>query len=59
VLKNLGGRQFMEVGNDRTIVDVQPCSAAVETNCAWDTDGDGNLDDFFPTYPFSLGSTGN
>jgi len=59
VLKNLGGRQFMEVGNDPTIVDVQPCNAADETNCAWDADGDGNLDVFFPTYPPSLGSSGN
>jgi hypothetical protein len=59
VLKNLGGRQFVEVGNDPNIVDVQPCNAADETNCAWDADGDGNLDVFFPTYPPSLGSTGN
>jgi len=58
VLKNLGGRQFMEVGNDPTIVDVQPCNAYAETNCAWDADGDGLLDFFIPAYP-QVGGGGN
>ena len=58
VLKNLGGRQFMEVGTDPAIVDVQPCNAYAETNCAWDTDGDGNLDFFIPAYP-QIGGGGN
>ena len=59
LLHNLGTYLFDDVANDPNIVDVQPCNAEAETLCTSDTDGDGNLDWFLPTYPASLGSSGN
>jgi hypothetical protein len=60
LLKNRKGNgKFDDFGGDSSIVDVQPCDASSETLCTVDTDGDGNLDWFLPTYPVWLGSTGN
>jgi hypothetical protein len=50
LLHNEGGNQYIDVGSDPAIVDVQPWGFA-ETLCIADVDGDGHVDLFLPCYP--------
>ncbi len=58
LLHNLGNGSFVDVAGNPAILPNRATGAG-ETVCWGDTDSDGRLDLFIPTYPPSLGSPGN